>query len=149
MKWGRVRVLLPLWFHLEEALFSARLEVMAKAGQDHVRIPVDGVRRILSLRWLPLSPRYSSGIENCGLPGPRVARGARARLLKTAGLGGAAELVSGLMAEAPVLGTAVGGHPPPQLGFSGCSTSSKYVPSSFRRCCQCTWARRVCLCLLG
>lgn len=96
-----------------------------------------------------LSLPYSSGIENCGLPGPRVTRGARARLLKTAGLGGAAELVSGLMAEAPVLGTTVGGHPPPQLGFSGGSTSSKYVPSSFRRCCQCTWARRVCLCLLG
>lgn len=29
---------------------------MAKAVQDHVRISVGGVCRILSLRWLPLCP---------------------------------------------------------------------------------------------
>lgn len=121
---------------------------MAKAVQDHVRIPVGGVRRILSLRWLPLSPLLL-WYRELWAAWAKGARGARARLLKTAGLGGAAELVSGLMAEAPLSGTTVRDHPPPQLGFSGCSTSSKYVSSSFRRCCQCTWARRVCLCLLG
>lgn len=38
-----------------------------------------------SLRWLPLSP--SSGIEDCGLPGPRVVRGVLSQTVKDSGTG--------------------------------------------------------------